>query len=62
MIADFGHAVFIDNPSGKLISERGGNVLWLAPERQVPPVRPATPSDVYSFAITCVEVNILLCW
>lgn len=59
-IGDFGLAVFPDGMS--FGSQRGGNASWTPPENmwlQGPDhgwQRPTLSGDVYSFAITCVEV------
>lgn len=60
-IADFGLAVFPDGVS--FGSQRGGNVFWTPPENmwlQSPDnnwLRPTFSGDIYSFAITCIEVT-----
>ncbi|KAK7680549.1 hypothetical protein QCA50_016330 [Cerrena zonata] len=59
-IGDFCLAVFVDGAS--FGSQRGGNPIWTPPENmwlQGPDSgwqRPTLSGDVYSFAITCVEI------
>ena len=62
VITDLGLAVYDGNWSRAFHSLREGNVRWLAPEHQglLSPVRPTTSSDIYAFAITCVEVRAFL--
>ncbi|KAK7685540.1 hypothetical protein QCA50_011407 [Cerrena zonata] len=61
-IGDFGLSVFEGEWSGEFGSERAGNPRWLAPELLLPKrglvgrlTRPTFASDVYSFAMTCIE-------
>lgn len=60
-VADFGLAVFPDGVS--FGSERGASLHWAPPENmwlESPDSnwkRPTFSGDIYSFAITCVEVT-----
>ncbi|KAK7679436.1 hypothetical protein QCA50_017490 [Cerrena zonata] len=57
VVMDFGLAVYDGDWSQAFNSLRGGNIRWLAPEHQTSiQLRPSFPSDVYSFAMVCVEV------
>lgn len=63
-LADFGLAVFAESMSNANSSKRDGNIRWMAPElinaEQFggTSCRPTYESDIYSFAIVCVEVYI----
>ena len=60
VIADFGLALFASGHSKNYASRRTGNSGWTAPElfhADGLSSRPTTRSDVYSFAIVCVEVR-----
>ena len=60
-IGDFGLSVFDGEWSGEFGSQRGGNPRWLAPELLLPGPykrpRPTFSSDIYSFAMVCIEVR-----
>lgn len=60
VIADFGLSLFAKGHSGNYASRRRGNKGWMAPElfynENGVSTRPTAMSDMYSFAIVCVEV------
>ena len=58
VIADFGLSVFANGHSNNYASRREGNSQWLSPELLNPDsrTRPTKASDVYSFAMVCIEV------
>lgn len=60
VIADFGLTLFSHGHSRNYASERAGNKGWMAPELTDKMLqvtgRPTPESDVYSFAIVCMEV------
>ncbi|KAI0698123.1 kinase-like domain-containing protein [Cytidiella melzeri] len=60
-IADFGLALFAEGHDGNYYSQRVGHPLWTAPEIIDPHnpmlrLRPTRQSDIYSFAMVCVEL------
>ncbi|KAI0701035.1 kinase-like domain-containing protein [Cytidiella melzeri] len=60
-IADFGLSLFAEGHSGNYYSRRVGHPLWTAPEIIDPNdpmlrLRPTRQSDIYSFAMVCVEL------
>ena len=58
VIAEFGLSVFANDNFKDDESRRGGNAEWLSPELLEPHThtRPTKASDVYSFAMLCIEV------
>ena len=61
-ISDFGLSVYANGRSGHYNSTRQGSDGWLAPELQLDhatgrPKRPTREGDVFSFAMSCIEVN-----
>ena len=70
MLTDFGMGVLADAHSGRYASNHGGAYQYCAPEILDPDAvgaaddRPTRASDIYSFAMVCVEVRVtrLLCW
>lgn len=61
-IADFGLSLFAEGHAGNYHSRRVSHPLWTAPEILDPEnsmlrLRPTRASDMYSFAIVCVEVR-----
>lgn len=61
-ISDLGMAAYADSASNALASRREGNPRWMAPEllRALDArtsVRLTFASDIYSFAMVCVEVS-----
>ncbi|KAJ7066561.1 kinase-like domain-containing protein [Mycena amicta] len=65
-LADFGLAVFSDATIATQTSHRGGSVRWMSPELHFPQscgletFQRTFASDVYSFALLCIEVLIHL--
>lgn len=62
VIADFGLSHFANGHSKNYASRRSGNVEWLSPEllSENGPngdPRPTKESDIYSFAMVCIEVG-----
>lgn len=60
IIADFGLSVYLDAQSQEYNSMRAGNISWLAPELRPggarKSVRPTQSGDIFSFAMTCIQV------
>lgn len=62
LIADFGLSIYADVDSNHYSSTRGGNARWLAPEIAYPgdsqkSGRPTYEGDIYSFAMSCIQVS-----
>lgn len=64
VIADFGLSLFANGHSKNYESKRDGHAQWLAPEllNEQPNTRsrPTKESDIYSFAMVCVEVRLII--
>lgn len=64
LLADFGITGFADLSTTLNVNNAKGTFRWMAPEVIDPPEgRQSTPtasSDTYSFAMTCVEVRLLV--
>lgn len=60
VIGDFGICLVASGRSENYYSARSGNTYWFAPELfgEKSSVRPTKYSDVYSFAMLCIEVCI----
>ena len=58
VIAEFGLSVFANGNFKDDESIRGGNAEWLSPEllELHTHTRPTKASDIYSFAMVCIEV------
>lgn len=60
-IADFGLSLYAEGMSKNYASAREGNPAWTAPEiidtKTMTRLRATHESDIYSFAMVCIEVN-----
>ena len=61
VIGDLGLSIYINGHSQDFGSTRSGNLGYLAPEQRAPQTsgRPTAASDMYSFAISSIEVGVL---
>ena len=65
-IADFGLSLYAEGMSKNYASAREGNPVWTAPELfdrvTMKRLRATRESDIYSFAMVCIEVRCYEFW